>query len=64
MGLLDLGHVGSAWPLGAVNNIKLYPFTLSERPEPFGLDLGVMDEHVRPTLAGEEPEACPSALLP
>src|SRR5512141_1077287 len=55
--LPDLAYVRGARPLGAVDHLEPDLVTLVEGPEPLCLDLAVVDEHVRPTFAGEETEA-------
>src|SRR5262245_1057268 len=54
---LDLHHVGSAGALRAVDHLEANPVALCQGPEALGADLGVVDEHVRPTLARQEAEA-------
>src|SRR5262249_34766684 len=51
---LDLHDVGGAGTLRAVDHFEPYPVALIEGPEALGPDLGVVDEDVRTTLAGEE----------
>src|SRR5512141_1499355 len=56
-GSSGLGHVRGAGPLRAVHHLEPDLVTLVEGAEPVGLDLGMVDEHVRTTLARQEPEA-------
>src|SRR5262245_21595793 len=53
----DLGDVCRLESLGALADFELHLVVLLQRLEAFGLDGGVMHEHVRSALTLDEPEA-------
>src|SRR5689334_4472431 len=54
--LLAAAHVGGLQTLGALHHLELDDLTLVQAAKALGHDRRVVNEHVRPTLTGDEPE--------